>query len=79
MNETIAIVEYILKLGPIVIGGVLLWGIKSLGTTFFNLIIEVRLLSEKLETLNQTMERIPKLEKDVNEAHIKIRQIVEEH
>jgi hypothetical protein len=63
----------VFAIGSTVIGGLLIWGIQKFLTTAFNLVIEMKLLRQEMAEVKSYGARIMKLEKDVSEAHSKIR------
>lgn len=51
------------------------WGIKKLVTTTFENTVAIKILDGHIERLVKGYARIDKLENDMNNAHIKIREI----
>lgn len=55
--------------------GFLVWGIKILITTVFDNTIEIKLLNKHISELVKYYAKTEKLEKDVTEAHNRIRDL----
>lgn len=53
--------------------GLVAWGLKSLITTVIQNTFAIKLLTEKIGGLVEIVQKLPKLEHDVHEAHKKIR------
>lgn len=53
--------------------GLVAWGLKSLISTVIQNTFAIKLLTEKISGLLETVQKLPKLEHDVHEAHQKIR------
>lgn len=55
--------------------GAIVWGIKKLIIAVFDNTVSLKLLSEKVTQLANGYERMWKVEKDLNELHIKFRNL----
>lgn len=52
--------------------GLLLWGIKQLITATFDNTIQIKTLNEKMGPMLGYLSKIDRIEKEVNDAHLKI-------
>lgn len=55
--------------------GLIFWGIKKLITTTFENTVQIKLLNQHIETLMKLPAKVEKHEKDLNEAHQRIREL----
>lgn len=55
--------------------GLLFWGVKKLITTTFENTVQIKLLNQHIDALLMLPLKVEKLDKDVTEAHNKIRGI----
>lgn len=55
--------------------GLVAWGLKSLISTVIQNTFAIKLLTEKIGGLVDTVQKLPKLEQDIHEAHHKIREL----
>jgi hypothetical protein len=77
-EKLLVILGSLLSLGSLVVGTLIAWGIqKSIGA-LFSTVVEVKLLRAELVDIKMNHSKIPKLEKDLNELHSKIREFTRE-
>lgn len=55
--------------------GLVAWGLKSIISTVIQNTFAIKLLTEKISGLLETVHKLPKLEHDVHVAHEKIRSL----
>lgn len=55
--------------------GLIAWGLKKMIMTTFENTVQIKLLTEKLDTLLKLPPRMEKVEKDITEAHNRIRSL----
>ncbi len=65
--------ELILKVALLIVGalasfvgGLIVWGLKNLISTVFENTIALKVVSEKLNEVNKTIDKIPELERDLS-------------
>jgi hypothetical protein len=54
--------------------GLIVYGIKAQVVATFNNTLSIQKLTDRVDELLRQYERINKMEKDINEAHVKLRQ-----
>jgi len=55
--------------------GLLFWGVKKLITTTFENTVQISLLNQHIDQLLKLPVKVEKMEKDLNEAHSRIRTV----
>ena len=73
MLTSAQIILVVLGFFATVMGGLLLWGLKTLISTVFSTALEIRTLNGHIATLNKSHEEINQLKKDVNAIGKKLR------
>ncbi len=74
-NSSLVIFDYVLKIGIVVIGGILLEGIRQGIKAIWNLSVKIEKLEEKIKDIMAYGPRLDKVEEDTDEAHYKIREL----
>lgn len=77
-EKLLVILGSLLSLGSLVVGTLIAWGIQKGIGALFNTVVEVKLLRSELVDIKAASAKIPKLEKDVNEMHSKMRELSRE-
>lgn len=71
-ESTIKIMGMLLGSMGVLIGGLLLWGIKALISTLLKVNQEVAILNSKIGPISEETKSISKMKQDINAAHARI-------